>query len=33
VTSIDWLAPIDAAARYGLNHSHGAIIISTTPEP
>jgi hypothetical protein len=33
VTSIDWLPPIDAAARYGLNHSHGAIIISTTPEP
>jgi hypothetical protein len=29
VTSIEFMAPIDAAARYGLNHSHGAIIIST----
>lgn len=29
VTSIHWLPPIDAAARYGLNHGHGAIIIST----
>jgi hypothetical protein len=32
VTSIDWLPPIEAAARYGLNHSHGAIVISTTPD-
>ena len=32
VTSIRWLSPIDAAARYGLNHSHGAIIISTAPQ-
>ena len=31
VTSIRWLAPIDASARYGLNHSHGAIVISTSP--
>lgn len=29
VTSIEWVPPIEAAARYGLNHSHGAIIIST----
>ena len=29
VTSIRWLPPIDAAARYGLNNSHGAIVIST----
>lgn len=32
VTSIRWLSPIDAAARYGLNHSHGAIVISTAPQ-
>ena len=31
VTSIRWLAPIDASARYGLDHSHGAIVISTAP--
>jgi hypothetical protein len=31
VTSIQWMAPIDAAARFGLDHSHGAIIISTAP--
>jgi hypothetical protein len=31
VTSIQWIDPIDAAARYGLNHSHGAIIVSTAP--
>lgn len=31
VTSIEWVPPIDAAARYGINHSHGAIIISTRP--
>ena len=30
VTSILWVAPIDAAARFGLDHSHGAIIISTS---
>ncbi|MBW3553429.1 MAG: hypothetical protein KY466_07965 [Gemmatimonadetes bacterium] len=31
VTSIQWVAPIDAAGRYGLDHSHGAIIVSTRP--
>lgn len=31
VTLIQWMNPIDAAARYGLDHSHGAIIISTSP--
>ena len=31
VTSIQWMAPIDAAARFGLDHGHGAIIISTAP--
>lgn len=31
VTSISWLRPLDAAARYGFDHSHGAIIISTSP--
>jgi hypothetical protein len=31
VTSIRWLAPIDASARFGLDHSHGAIVISTAP--
>ena len=31
VTSIDWVTPIDAAARFGLDHSHGAIVISTRP--
>lgn len=30
VTSIEWLPPIAAGARYGLNHSHGAVVISTT---
>jgi hypothetical protein len=29
VTSIQWMAPIDAAARFGLDHSHGVIIVST----
>lgn len=29
VTSIEFLSPIDAAARFGLDHSHGAIVIST----
>jgi hypothetical protein len=31
VTSIRWLSPLDAAARYGLDHSHGAIEVSTAP--
>lgn len=31
VTSVRWLNPVDAAARYGLDHSHGAIVISTAP--
>jgi hypothetical protein len=31
VTSIEWIAPIDAAARFGLDHGHGVIIISTSP--
>ena len=31
VTSIQWMGPIDAAARFGLDHSHGAIIVSTAP--
>lgn len=31
VTSIRWLPPIDASARFGLNHSHGAIVVSTAP--
>lgn len=31
VTSIRWLPPLDASARYGLNHSHGAIVVSTAP--
>jgi hypothetical protein len=31
VTSLQWLNPIDAAARYGLDHGHGAIIVSTRP--
>lgn len=31
VTSIEWLGPIAAAGRFGLDHSHGAIIISTRP--
>lgn len=31
VTSIRWLSPMDASARYGLDHSHGAIIVSTRP--
>lgn len=30
VTSIQWLPPVAAGARFGLNHSHGAIVISTT---
>lgn len=29
VTSIEWVAPIDAGARFGLNHGHGAIVVST----
>ena len=31
VTSISWMKPLDASARYGLDHSHGAIIVSTAP--
>lgn len=31
VTSIEWMAPIDAAARFGLGYGHGAILISTSP--
>ena len=31
VTSIEWIAPLAAAARYGLDHSHGAIVVSTRP--
>lgn len=31
VTTIEWLPPIDAAARFGLDHGHGVIIISTAP--
>jgi len=31
VTSVRWLGPVDAAARYGLDHGHGAVIISTAP--
>ena len=33
VTWVEWLPPIDAGARFGLDHSHGAIIISTRPVP
>lgn len=33
VTSLRWIPPIDAAARYGLDHSHGAIVISTGAPP
>lgn len=31
VTSVQWLSPVDAAARYGLDHGHGAIVVSTAP--
>ena len=31
VTSLRWLDPVDAAARYGLDHGHGAIVVSTAP--
>jgi hypothetical protein len=31
VTSVRWLPPMDASARYGLDHTHGAIVISTAP--
>ena len=31
VTRIEWVAPIDAAARFGLDNGHGAILISTSP--
>lgn len=33
VTSISWLRPHEASSRYGFDHSHGAIIISTSPVP
>ncbi|HUE77825.1 MAG TPA: hypothetical protein VMM83_07785 [Longimicrobiales bacterium] len=33
VTSISWLRPLEASSRYGFDHSHGAIIISTSPVP
>jgi hypothetical protein len=33
VTSLQWLPPIDASARYGLDHGQGAIIVSTAPAP
>jgi hypothetical protein len=33
VTSLEWVPPIQAAAQFGLNHSHGAIIVSTKPGP
>ena len=29
VTSISWMKPLEASGRFGLDHSHGAIIIST----
>lgn len=29
VTSIEWLPPIEAGARFGFAHSHGAIVVST----
>ncbi len=31
VTSIEWFSPIDASARFGLDHGHGAIVVSTRP--
>jgi hypothetical protein len=31
VTSIRFVAPIEAAAQYGLDYSHGAVVISTAP--
>ena len=31
VTSLQWYSPTDAAARWGLDHGHGAIVISTRP--
>src|SRR5690606_4912394 len=31
VTSVSWLGPVDAAARFGLDHGHGAIVVSTAP--
>lgn len=33
VTSISWLRPYEASSRYGFDHSHGAILISTGPAP
>ena len=32
VTSIQFLGPVDAAGRFGLDHGHGAILVSTRPE-
>jgi hypothetical protein len=29
VTSITWVRPVEASSRYGLDHSHGAIVVST----
>jgi hypothetical protein len=31
VTSITWVRPSEASSRYGLDHSHGAIVVSTRP--
>lgn len=31
VTSIEWLTPMAASSRFGMDHSHGAIVISTRP--
>jgi hypothetical protein len=31
VTSLEWVSPIDASARFGMGNSHGAIVISTAP--
>lgn len=31
VTSVRWLDPVDAAGRFGLDHGHGAIVVSTAP--
>lgn len=31
VTHIQWYSPTDAAARWGLDHGNGAIVVSTRP--
>jgi hypothetical protein len=31
VASVEWVAPIDASARFGPNYSHGLLIVSTGP--